>query len=54
MNYNTNTTEFRETVTHGTPSFPMQVYINRFGTYSEHQIGWHWHPELELTTVLSG
>lgn len=45
---------YRELVNHGTSNYPMQVYINRFDSYSEHQIGWHWHPELELTAVISG
>lgn len=44
----------RELTPHGTPNFPMQVYINHFRWCPEHLIGWHWHPELELSVVLSG
>lgn len=46
--------DFRELTPHGTPSYPMQVYINHFRWCPEHLIGWHWHPELELSVVLSG
>lgn len=46
--------EFRENAVHGTPGYPMQVYINHFRWCPEHLIGWHWHPEMELTVVLSG
>ncbi|MGN1415860.1 MAG: helix-turn-helix domain-containing protein [Oscillospiraceae bacterium] len=46
--------DFRELTPHGTPSYPMQVYINDFVWYPEHTIGWHWHPEVELSVVLSG
>ena len=45
---------YRELVEHGTPSFPMQIYKNEFRWYVGHLIGWHWHPELELSVVLSG
>lgn len=46
--------DFRENAVHGTPSYPMQAYVNHFRWCPEHQIGWHWHPEIELTVVLSG
>ena len=46
--------DFRENAAHGTPGYPMQAYVNHFRWCPEHQIGWHWHPELELTVVLSG
>lgn len=46
--------DFRENAVHGTPGYPMQVYINHFRWCPEHLIGWHWHPELEITVVLSG
>ncbi len=46
--------DFRENAVHGTPGYPMQVYINHFRWCPEHLIGWHWHPEMELTVVLSG
>lgn len=46
--------DFRENAVHGTPGYPMQVYVNHFRWCPEHLIGWHWHPELELTVVLSG
>ena len=46
--------QFRETVVHGTPKFPMQIYKNDFSWYANHIIDWHWHPEIELAVVLSG
>lgn len=46
--------QFRETVVHGTPRFPMQIYKNDFSWYTNHIIDWHWHPELEVAVVLSG
>lgn len=46
--------DLRESAVHGTPGFPMQAYINHFRWCPEHLIGWHWHPELELSAVLSG
>lgn len=49
-----NAQNFRETVLHGTPRFPMQIYKNDFSWYVNHMIDWHWHPELEIAVVLSG
>ena len=49
-----NVQNFRETVLHGTPGFPMQIYKNDFSWYVNHTIDWHWHPELEIAIVLSG
>lgn len=49
-----NIQKFRETVLHGTPRFPMQIYKNDFSWYVNHTIDWHWHPELEIAVVLSG
>ncbi|MGN0553722.1 MAG: helix-turn-helix domain-containing protein [Oscillospiraceae bacterium] len=46
--------ELREATMHGTPDYPMQAYVNHFRWCPEHLIGWHWHPELELSVVLSG
>lgn len=46
--------QFRETVVHGTPQFPMQIYKNDFSWYVNHIIDWHWHPEIEIAVVLSG
>lgn len=49
-----NMQQFRETVVHGTPKFPMQIYKNDFSWYVNHEIDWHWHPEIEIAVVLSG
>lgn len=45
---------YLETVVHGTPDFPIQIYRNNFEWYINHLLDWHWHPELELSLVLSG
>lgn len=45
---------FRESIPHGTPQFPMQVYKNDFDWYVNRIIDWHWHPEIEFAAVLSG
>lgn len=46
--------KFRESIIHGTPQFPMQIYKNDFDWYVDRIIDWHWHPELEFAIVLSG
>lgn len=46
--------DFREAAVHGTPDYPMQAYINHFRWCGDHLIDWHWHPEVEVTVVLSG
>ncbi len=46
--------QFRESVSHGTPQFPMKIYKNDFSWYDNHIIDWHWHPEIEIAVVLSG
>lgn len=48
------TNDLRESAVHGMPDYPMQVYVNHFRWCPEHLIGWHWHPELEISVVLSG
>ena len=45
---------FRENTMHGTPQFPLQVYVNNFDWYVNRIIDWHWHPELEFMVMLSG
>lgn len=49
-----NIRRFRESIVHGTPQFPMQVYENDFDWYTNRIIDWHWHPEFEFAVVLSG
>lgn len=46
--------QFRETIVHGTPRFPMQIYNNDFDWYVNHIIDWHWHPEIEFAIIKSG
>lgn len=45
---------YREAALHGTPQFPMRVYLNNFNWYAGGIIDLHWHPEIELAVVLSG
>ena len=46
--------KYREAALHGTPQFPMRVYLNNFNWYANNIIDLHWHPEIELAVVLSG
>lgn len=45
---------YRENAVHGTPKFPIKIYMNDFSWYVNNIIDWHWHPELEFALVLSG
>lgn len=46
--------EFRETISHGTPQFPIQVYDDEFERIAGGMVSWHWHPELEFSVVTRG
>ena len=44
----------RETVSHGSPDYPFQYYLENVWEFDLHCIDWHWHPELEMIYVNSG
>lgn len=44
----------KELKEHGSFSFPVHVSIEKIEAYEQGLFLWHWHPEIELTLVLSG
>lgn len=44
----------RETKIHGTPGFPIGVYLDDFSDFENGYICWHWHEEPQLTMILEG
>lgn len=46
--------DFREIIHHGSQQFPLKIYTNEFQLFLNHQISWHWHPDLEFSIVQRG
>lgn len=44
----------RETKEHGSFSFPVSISIEHIQAYDQGTFLWHWHPEIELTRIMSG
>lgn len=44
----------RETLTHGSGSYPFAYYLEDIWQYDFHCVDWHWHYEVELLTVEKG
>ena len=44
----------KELKEHGNFAFPVNISIEEIQSYEEGIFLWHWHPEVELTLVLSG
>ena len=44
----------KELKEHGNYAFPVNISIERIESYENGTFLWHWHPEIELTLVLSG
>lgn len=44
----------KEMKTHGSYDFPVNFSIESIEKYEQGRFLWHWHPEIELTLVLSG
>ena len=44
----------KEQKEHGSYAFPVNISIEKIETYEQGSFLWHWHPEIELTLVLSG
>ena len=46
--------ENRELKAHGSDEFPVNISYEQLSRYERGSFSWHWHPEIELTFVLSG
>lgn len=44
----------RETVQHGSNSYPFAYYLEDIWQFDFHRIDWHWHHELEFVSVAEG
>lgn len=54
LNYLEVNGNLEEVTCHGSPSFPMEVYLDDLDMYPNGFIPWHWHKELEFVYVLTG
>ena len=44
----------REEKEHGSFSFPVYISVEQIQAYDQGTFLWHWHPEIELTWIMSG
>ena len=44
----------KELKEHGNYAFPVNISIEKIQSYEKGLFLWHWHPEVELTLILSG
>lgn len=44
----------KEIKNHGNFSFPVNISVEKIQSYDQGAFPWHWHPEIELTWVMSG
>lgn len=46
--------QHKEMKSHGDYRYPVCISYERIGAYESGSFQWHWHPEIELTFILSG
>ncbi len=44
----------KEIKAHGNYEFPVNVCVEKIESYEQGSFLWHWHPEIELTWIMSG
>lgn len=44
----------KEIKKHGNYEFPVHISLEKIQAYEQHSFPWHWHPEIELTWIMSG
>lgn len=44
----------KEIKNHGNYEFPVHISLEKIQSYEQNSFPWHWHPEIELTWVMSG
>ena len=46
--------DHKEIKKHGNYEFPVHISLEKIQAYAQNFFPWHWHPEIELTWVVSG
>lgn len=46
--------DHKEIKRHGNYEFPVHISLEKIQAYEQHSFPWHWHPEIELTWIMSG
>ena len=44
----------KEIKKHGNYEFPVHISLEKIQAYEQDSFPWHWHPEIELTWIMSG
>ncbi len=44
----------KEIKRHGNYEFPVHISLEKIQSYEQNSFPWHWHPEIELTWIMSG
>lgn len=44
----------KEIKKHGNYEFPVHISLEKIQSYEQNSFPWHWHPEIELTWIMSG
>lgn len=46
--------DHKEIKKHGNYEFPVHISLEKIQAYEQNSFPWHWHPEIELTWIMSG